>query len=351
LTVLDFRSNSSPRSGRDRQQRRHLLVLLLMLGIVLILIDRARDPALWRWVGLLAPPPHEPAGSAAIDNRLDAAARSKSLPDAFLSPGATAGLSSSAENTVGQANRGTHQFRLEEALVPGEHLAAKPLASGKYFPGVEPAELDAIRDDTPSSRAEQTCSLRLLNILKTADLDTLRKASLGPVTYAQLFRQPDHYRGQLVTVSGIVRRANPIDLFANTWGIKQYYQVWLWPADNPSSPMMVYCLQLPKGFTTGMELAEQADVTGFFFKRCAYEAKDGLRTAPEILAGTLTWQRRPLMSPEPVETWAIPLVVGTAALVALLAAWYVYLRTRPSQPTLPDRPPDFSKLDNSHEKP
>ena len=34
--------------------------------------------------------------------------------------GATAGLSSSAENTVGQANRGTHQSSIDKALAGSE---------------------------------------------------------------------------------------------------------------------------------------------------------------------------------------------------------------------------------------
>jgi hypothetical protein len=289
---------------------------LLTLGIVLILADRVRDPAFWRWLGLTIPLLQGTAGSKGIDNQLDAITTSKTHPDAFFSR--------------------------------GEHRRAKSAISDKaYFPGVEPAELDAIRDDTPSSRDEQTVSLRLLSILKKADPDALDHASLGPVTYAQLFRQPDQYRGQVVAVSGVVRRVNPIALFPNQWQIERYYQVWLWPSDNPSSPMIVYCLQLPKGFPIGMELAEEVNVTGIFFKRCAYQAKDGLRTAPEILASTLAWRRRPALSPTPPEPWAMSLVVVAAALASLWAAWYIYVRTRPTPPALPDRPPQFDKIENS----
>ena len=160
-----------------------------------------------------------------------------------------------------------------------------------------------------------------------------------------MFRQPNQYRGRLVTVSGVVHRANRVELLPNDYGIKQYYQVWLWPSDNPSAPIVVYCLRLPQGFPTGMELAEQAEVTGYFFKRWAYQANDALRTAPELLARTLQWEQRPVMTPpQPAETWPIPLVVGVAALAALLAAGIVYLRTRPTRPDLPDRPPNFDAL-------
>ena len=149
---------------------------------------------------------------------------------------------------------------------------------------------------------------------------------MGPVSYAQLFQQPNQYRGRLVTVSGRrATRASRGDFFPNDYGFKEYYQIWLWPDDNPSAPMVIYSLELPKGFPTGMEIGEQAEVTGFFFKRLAYLAKDTLRVAPEILAKTVQWQKRPaITADEPAETWPIPLVVCVAAGLALLAAWFVY---------------------------
>jgi hypothetical protein len=160
-----------------------------------------------------------------------------------------------------------------------------------------------------------------------------------------LFRQPNQYRGRLVDVSGVAHRAVRVDLPANAYGIKQYFQVWLWPSDNPSAPMVVYCLRLPKDFPVGMELAEPAAVTGYFFKRWAYQAEDAILAAPELLARTLQWEPRPVMTPpRSVETWPISVVVGVAALAALLGAGIVYLRTRSPRPDLPDRPPNFDAL-------
>ena len=292
--MLDFRQNSSQRTTESWQARRRLLVLILMLGIVLILMDRARDPAIRRGLSRLLFPPQGPGGGISIDNRSTLAAQGKPLPD---------GLS------------------------------------------VPPGDFEAVCDDAPSTRDEQACSLRLLDILNHTDSEALSQASLGPVSYAQLFRQPNQYRGRLVTVSGVVHRANRVELPPNDYGIKEYYQVWLWPSDNPSAPIVVYCLRLPRGFPTGMELAEQAAVTGYFFKRWAYQAHDVLRSAPELLARTLQWEQRPVMTPpQSVETWSIPLVVGVAALAALLATGIVYLRTRATRPDLTDRPPNFDVL-------
>ena len=85
---------------------------------------------------------------------------------------------------------------------------------------VPPGDFEAVCDDAPSTRDEQACSLRLLDILNRTDSETLSQASLGPVSYAQLFRQPNQYRGRLVTVSGVVHRANRVKLPPNDYGIK-----------------------------------------------------------------------------------------------------------------------------------
>jgi hypothetical protein len=311
--MLDFRRKSS-RSGKGREEQRRLLLPLLMLGIVIILVSKIGDPILWRWLDRQLVAPTGDDDKPAIDNRLDAVEPDKSLPpDTFE--------------------------------VVREHPAAKSADVRGYFPGVKATNFEAVRDDSPSRRGEQACSLHLLDILNRTKPQTLRRASMGPISYAQLFRQPSQYRGRLVTVSGTVRRASRIELSDNDYGLKEYYQIWLWPVDNPTAPMVIYCLRLPKGFPLGMEIAEQVELTGFFFKRLAYRAKDTIRLAPELLAGSLQWDQRPVMTPtEPAETWPIPVVVCVALALALSAAAYVYYRTRPGQRLLPDRPPNFDVL-------
>ena len=307
--MIDFRQKSSCRSQDVRRERRRLLLFILLLGVVAVLIDRARDPVIGRWFDLLLSPQPGYSANAPIDNRLDAVPKSESLSDnAFV--------------------------------IPGERAPEKKRSDGEYFAEVDISLFDEVRDDTPSGRQEQACSLYLFNILNRTSPEALAEASLGRISYAQLFRQPSVYRGRLVTVAGMVRRAHRLVLPENDYGIREYYQLWLWPSDNPSAPLVIYCLELPKGFPTGMEIAEQAELTGFFFKRCAYEAQDVLRIAPELLAKTLRWDKRPALAmKEPVETWPITAVVGVAAALALLAAGIVYFRTRAPRTTLPERFP------------
>lgn len=312
--MLDFgRKTSSSQNGQGRQERRRLLALVLLLGVAFLVISMARDPSVWRFFDQLFTPQQDDQDKTSIDNRLDAIAPNGTVAG-------VAGASNGKSTT-------------------------KPEDSTGYFPGVNRESLASVQDDAPSNRDEQACSLELLDILNRTDSATLDKASVGPITYAQLFRQPNQYRGRLVSVAGTIRRANRIDLSPNEYNLKVYYQVWLWPTDNPSSPVVIYCLDLPKGFPIGMEIAEQAHVTGFFFKRWAYPAKDAPRTAPTLLSKNLNWKKRPpTKAEEPPGVWAILLPITVALLVAMFSALVVYLRTRPTPPVLPAQPPDFDAL-------
>jgi hypothetical protein len=108
---------------------------------------------------------------------------------------------------------------------------------------------------------------------------------------------------------------------------------------------VVYCLHLPEAFPTGMELVEEAEVTGFFFKRWAYLAQDTFRTAPMLLARTIRWQKAPEAAarslPKP-GTWM--LVILAAAAFSILAAVYVHRRTRPVRADEPEQLPNFEYL-------
>jgi hypothetical protein len=317
--MLDFRRKSRGRLGQQqRHGRRLLLVTILLSGLLIVVIDKARQPGAWNWFERLTTPSGEGQDST-IDNRLDAVAPRNTLADSFV--------------------------------IPKEPRAEKTPDHGKYFPGVKPEWFAPIHDDTISSRGEQACSLALLDILQKTDLENLRKASMGRVAYAQLFRQPKEYRGRLVTVSGQVHAVYRVELSKNNYGIKAYYQVWLAPFENRTNPIVIYCLELPKGFPTGDKVREEAEITGFFLKRWAYQATDTVRTAPELLAKTLLWHKRPVMTPQsPGGIGSFLLIVVGTVLVAAVTAWLMYARTRSPRLVVPDRPPDLENIKLAEEE-
>jgi hypothetical protein len=317
MSKLDFRRTARRPLPAPRPSRL-LFYLILSMGVVVILADWARRPQSWRWLDRLSVPAGKTA-AAPIDNRLPVGALSEAPADGFIIP-------------QNQSPSETDADRREAATL-----------------GMTPAQIKAIRDDAVASRAEEARMLAVFAALEKTPDATLKSESLGLTSYAQLYRQPAEYRGRVVSVSGVVRRVNRLAMLPNNYGLPEhFYQVWLFPDDNPSAPLVACCLRLPPGFPTGLKVEEQAEVTGVFFKRWPYEAADGLRTAPTLLAKTLQWRRpAPLPEQQPVNAGAIPWVVLAAVGLTLLTTLWIYWRTKPPRPKLPDAPPDFSALETT----
>jgi hypothetical protein len=314
MPVLDFQQGPRPRNYLSRREQWRLLLLVFALGLVIVLAFEARKPERYRWlVGGGASEQggrREQRGAAPGDDSTAAAP-----VDARPKP-----------DVGGQA--------IPPTSSPGPAKPDQP-APSRYFPGVEPSRLEGIRDNKPLGPSEWDAWLHLLQLLATSDEAALRRASTGQVNFIQLLDQPEEYRGELVTTGGTIRRACRAKVPENEHGLDDYYQTWLFPADYPTDPIVVYCLHLPEGFPTGLEIEEQAEVTGFYFKVSVYQAADGtVRRAPLLLARTLHWRQKleaaDTAPPSPV--LLLPLIVGSAAF-ALLVVGYVYYRTRRGGPS------------------
>ncbi len=197
----------------------------------------------------------------------------------------------------------------------------------RFFRGVKPSYLDAIRDDEPFRAAEADAWFHLLDILERSKVQDLKAHSRGYVAFVQLYRQSPEYRGELVTVRGRMVRAHRLRAPKNDYGFTHYYQTWLQPRDNLTNPMVIYVLHLPDGFPTGMEISEEVEVTGFFFKRWAYLAKDTIRSAPVVLAKTVQWHKpAPSPVPSPYALYQMLWAVLSAMILVVLAVVYMYHR-------------------------
>jgi hypothetical protein len=157
----------------------------------------------------------------------------------------------------------------------------------------------------------------------------LSRQSLGNVGFVQLFRQANEYRGQLVTISGTAELAYRVAAPKNDLGIDRYYVFWLRPVDGSDAPMVAYALELPEGFphvgSDQTKLREELTCTGTFFKRWAYGARDGIRTAPMILVKRPTWQPTPPLFSAKRPSFANTMAVVLAlALLAIAIARWVY---------------------------
>jgi hypothetical protein len=265
-TTQETAGKPTPPNYFARRQQYRLLALVFSLMVILLLMGEVAKPQNWRWMwgrggAAIVQAEREPP-AAAIDTRVPAAQLKSHPPGVFVS--SPADMESPA--------------------------AEFPPAPGALYPGVNPAELKMIRDDTVFRSAEANAWFTWCALMRDADKTAGYDVIARPVGFLQLFRQPDEYRGKLVRIAGTVRRAHRVAAHDNEQGIAAYWQCWLFTDEASTNPIVVYALDMPADFPTGMELHEQVAFGGLFFKRWAYQARSGTMTAPLILSPAGDWQ-------------------------------------------------------------
>jgi hypothetical protein len=198
-------------------------------------------------------------------------------------------------------------------------------AIGDFQSLLDRLALARVVDDKPYQAVERDAWFRLLEMLEHSTLDELERQSVGEVGYLQLYKQPQEYRGKLVTIRGRARQAYQVDAPDNDFGIESYQVFWIRPEGGVNSPVVVYALERPEGFpelgpqsaADASPIDEPVEITGFFLKRWAYPAQDGPRTAPLMLARSPRWERPPV---EGRPWYSSTLLVALCALGAVLTA-------------------------------
>jgi hypothetical protein len=291
-----------------------------MLLLVLILMNEARKPHRWAWLWMLGRGDSAAESDAAIDTRLQPPDASSQVP-------------------------GSLRIAPADAVGPGRRTG--PVAPPTTQLSPDPLALAAIRDDTVFRPAENDAWFQLCEHLQRTVEPDLKAASLGTIGFVPLYKQPQEYRGKLVTVGGTVRLGYYRVAPENRHGIAGYYTLWLRPTGG-NSPIAVYALELPPGFPDVRDreargqrplLDEEVEVTGYFFKRWAYRATDGVRLAPLILAKVPRW--RPAHSVPPSETkWSMSAFVACVAATLGFGVFFtilVFRGTRRRRTTVVDQ--------------
>lgn len=104
-----------------------------------------------------------------------------------------------------------------------------------------------------------------------------------------LLQQPDVFRNQLVRVHGGVARAEQIDAKENPYGIEDYWQLWLRPADGADRPLVAVVPEVPPvvlqavGSDAVLDEGPRVTVVGRFLKRLAYQSAIGADLAPVVV--------------------------------------------------------------------
>ncbi len=273
-----------------RRGRRQVATLAVMLLLVLWMMNHARQAENWRWFFTLAPaaPVAHPApGPASVGASVPAASPGSATPTGL------------------------------------------PAAQPTSWPQLDAEQLALVRDDTPFSAVERALLWRWL--AQVPAQGSLAAVPTTPVVWAQLARQPRAYRGRAVDLKGTVRRAHRLSAPKNDQQLSQYFELWLEPAGVDPEPIVVYAAHLPSTFPLGMQVAVPATVRGAFLKRWVYAAGDGLRTAPVVLAATLTIELAPKQgtrAPRP----AMPISVLAAAVALTLWGGLMWRQRQAARP-------------------
>lgn len=232
------------------------------------------------------------------------------------------------------------------ALKPGEVKAAgtrpeNTLEEKRLFGGLKPEQFEAFQDDTVYRGDEVKSMYAIFKTVRDSDQRDLELATVGRLNFRQLFEQTKVYRGDVVTIAGIVKRIIKLDAPPNAAGIEKFYEVWIIPAGG-TLPLVADVIEVPKGFPAG-STDQFVAVTGVFIKRLQYPGEDRLkqkdvtRSAPLVLAKTLTWSpdaattglakagqdavdEVPGLRGVPVK-WALPLLGVGIVVMIFLAVW------------------------------
>jgi hypothetical protein len=219
---------------------------------------------------------------------------------------------------------------------------------------------ERIRDGRPlgADALEVKTFGQLLGMVYWTSPAALNKAARDDLTFRQFFERPEKYRGQIVRVTGRLRRLTYDDEPpepAREAGVRAVYEGWLFSDALGPNPL---CLQLPE-LPPGLEVRQNMDVrvtfAGYFFKKHRYKSADTKkdnewRDAPLLVGRVVTVYPQARAG----DSWGSPLILSflgllgvTAAFVAALTWWFRRddRRVRRRLADLAPAPPGFDEAD------
>jgi len=348
---MRFRPAVQPRFGARRDQRR-VVMLFGMLVLVILSMTRSSNPKNWEW--LTGKPQQEKkitaedellvfkqqealkeqllSGAQPLDfkSRSDTNAPAPdpgptqpdaAQPDSVRAVDATrdvkAEVKDGATGTVPSDPREKPASKTTDAVLPNPKDAAKLLAQPPLF-AIPKSVFESINEQGLHIRpAEAPAYWAVLATARDVSQTELEQAALTDLTYAQIFSDPDFYRGQPMTLEGELLKFTKLPQVKNEFGIDTVYEGWMLNPDSGKNPYVFHCLDKPPELLEGEKLREKIRITGFFFKRYLYAAKSGLpHAAPLLLAKRFRWFpviQRPVADP----SWA-PYIIGTLVIVGTL---------------------------------
>ncbi len=261
-----------------------LVVLLALLGMI---YDRARQPQTWKWLE------HE---AAADEQAVLANAKPDGTPSAEAAPNETV---VAGPNDTDEAQR--------------EELALR---------------MRVITDKDELKAREMPAYWLLMAWSRSEPLADLRARAAPEPAFSELFETPAKFRGKPVRISLHVRRVLKYEAPENSQGIKDVYELWGWTDNSKSFPYVVVMPELPPGVPVGADVHAEVKFTGYFLKLMAYTAFDVRRAAP-LMIGRAEYVERPnFQQPKEMTNNEMAIFGGIAIAVIVVLAITTWWRWR-----------------------
>ena len=145
-----------------------------------------------------------------------------------------------------------------------------------------------------------------------------RAPALFPSFY-DITSDPEVWQGRTVVLKGHVRKLVRVPAGENAYGIKDYWEAWLYSDEARNNPFLVISLERDERMEPGAEvLIDNVSAAGWFFKLYGYQAQEGGWAAPMVITRRLGY--RPVAEPGGIDPRLLAIVLTLAA----LGCWYAF---------------------------
>ncbi len=248
-----------------------LLTMIVLLGVVGMMMVRARDPGMWRWLA-----PEESQAASAI----------------------TQGRSDGTQTLAFAAGASESAARALQAEAPAEPAAAGPVDDDPEQREAALEEFQAVTDGAIGIAPEEMFAYsRFLSWVQRQPYATLAKRATKDFSFHDLMQSPSKNRGRLLRLDLQVRRVLKLEAKDLPAGVTALYEIWGWSPDSGSWLYTCITPELPAGMPVGANVDERVTFCGYFLKLQGYlEAGASPRAAPlkaPLLIGRMARQSRP----------------------------------------------------------
>ncbi len=185
-------------------------------------------------------------------------------------------------------------------------------------------EFETVTDRTPVGFRDNAAYELLLSRARGKTPGELAAVARRDIALAQLWQNPDMYRGVPVHLLGSAQRVLRYQSKLSKTG--WIYEASIITPDAPHVPYVCVFEQAPDGFPVGTNVSERVVFNGYFFKIWKYQAGDVPRGAP-LLVGKIGWEPRkttPGAGADSTLKWSLALLA--ALFVISLGRWIFQLR-------------------------